>query len=66
MNETNYHCAACGKMLTGPPSDPIPHCCGKPMESAPLPYCTTAPNAEMARGARAEEPCDDATGPKKR
>jgi len=29
-----------------------------------LPYCTTAPDAEHARGYRQEEPCDDATAGK--
>jgi hypothetical protein len=31
---------------------------GKPGE--PLPFCTTAPSAEHARGDVEEEPCDDA------
>lgn len=31
---------------------------GKPGD--PLPYCTTAPSAEHARGNVEEEPCDDA------
>jgi hypothetical protein len=31
---------------------------GKPGE--PLPFCTTAPSAEHARGNVEEEPCDDA------
>jgi len=25
----------------------------------PLPFCTTAPSAEHARGANEDEPCDD-------
>jgi hypothetical protein len=36
------------------------------MEPEPLPFCTSAPNPEMARNFAAEEPCDDGTLPKKR
>jgi hypothetical protein len=31
----------------------------------PLPFCTTAPNPEMARNYEADEPCDDGSGPRK-
>jgi hypothetical protein len=30
----------------------------------PLPFCTTAPSAEHARGADDDEPCDDSRGEK--
>jgi hypothetical protein len=35
------------------------------MKPKPLPFCTTAPNPEMARSAMEDTPCDDGTGPKK-
>jgi hypothetical protein len=35
------------------------------MTADPLPYCTKVPNAEMARGVDADEPCADGTQPKK-
>jgi hypothetical protein len=28
----------------------------------PLPFCTTAPSAEHARGGNKDEPCDDSRG----
>jgi hypothetical protein len=31
----------------------------KRKQEAPLPFCTTAPAAEHARGYEEEEPCDD-------
>jgi hypothetical protein len=34
------------------------------MVAEPLPYCTTASTAEMARPGGADEPCDDGTSKK--
>jgi len=31
----------------------------KKKAESPLPFCTTAPSAEHARGADEDEPCDD-------
>jgi hypothetical protein len=32
---------------------------GKKKADEPLPFCTTAPSAEHARGPNEDEPCDD-------
>ena len=63
MSEATYHCSVCGKESKVKEGEPIPLCCHKEME--PLPYCTSAPNAEMARNEDADEPCDDGTGHRK-
>jgi hypothetical protein len=36
----------------------------KKKADAPLPFCTTAPSAEHARGPDEDEPCDDSRGKK--
>jgi hypothetical protein len=65
MNEAGYTCARCGKHISLPAEKPAPVCCGAAMTADPLPYCTKVPNAEMARGVDADEPCADGTQPKK-
>jgi hypothetical protein len=64
MSEVTYYCSVCQKQTSVKKGRPIPLCCGKEME--PLPFCTTAPNPEMARNYNADEPCDDGTQPRKR
>jgi len=61
MKDKLYSCRQCDRQVALPPDKAVPICCGEPM--SPLPYCTSAPNPEMARNYEAEEPCDDATGP---
>jgi len=36
----------------------------KKKADAPMPFCTTAPSAEHARGLDEDEPCDDSRGGK--
>jgi hypothetical protein len=64
MAAVTYHCSVCNKEVTIVAGEPIPMCCGQEME--PLPFCTTAPNAEMARNYEADEPCDPGTVPRKK
>lgn len=64
MSDVTYFCSACRKEALVKTGEPIPLCCGKEME--PLPFCTTAPNAEMARNGDPDEPCDNGTQPRKR
>ena len=64
MSEVTYQCSICGKKAKVEEGKPAPICCNVEME--PLPYCTTAATAEMARSADADEPCDDGTGRRKR
>lgn len=59
MADQKYECKTCGKTATVRQNDPIPFCCGKPMEVWPLEACTTAPSAEHARTDSLDEPCDD-------
>jgi hypothetical protein len=54
-----YHCSACKREVAVKEGDEVPICCGKEME--PLPFCTSAPHAEMSRNDDADEPCDDGT-----
>jgi len=63
MSEVTYYCSVCQKETSVKKGRPVPLCCGK--EMGPLPYCTSAPNAEMARNEDAGEPCDDGTGRRK-
>jgi hypothetical protein len=35
---------------------------GKKKADEPLPFCTTAPSAEHARGPNEDEPCDESRG----
>ena len=65
MTETTYVCPECEKIIAAKEFDPIPTCCGGEMKIQPLPFCTTAPNPEMARSAREDAPCDDGTNPQK-
>jgi hypothetical protein len=60
MSEKIYVCSVCEKQATVKDGDPVPLCCGRKME--PPPYCTSAPNPEMARNYEGGEPCDDGTG----
>jgi len=66
MSDAVYSCKTCGKQAKVPLGKPVPFCCGQKMEPEPLPYCTSAPNPEMARNYSPDEPCDDGTLPKKR
>jgi hypothetical protein len=64
MSEVVYTCSVCGKAAKVKKGEPVPLCCKKEME--PLPFCTTAPNAEMARNDNEDLPCDDGTQAKKK
>lgn len=64
MAEVTYICSVCAKETKVEKGKPVPLCCHKEME--PLPFCTTAPNPEMARNYEADEPCDDGTLAKKK
>ena len=59
MSDIVYTCAVCGKEIPVEKGKPVPLCCKKEMEA--LPFCTVAPNSEMARSEDAGEPCDDGT-----
>ena len=50
MSEVVYICSVCGKESKVEKGQPVPLCCNK--EMGPLPFCTTAPNPEMARNYR--------------
>jgi hypothetical protein len=63
MSDIVYTCSVCGKQTSAPKGRPVPLCCKKQMEE--LPFCTTAPNPEMARNYGEDEPCDNGTLPKK-
>jgi hypothetical protein len=63
MSEVVYTCSVCGKESKVEKGQPIPLCCKKEMD--PLPFCTTAPNPEMARSSDEDLPCDDGTAAKK-
>ena len=60
MSEATYRCSICGKEAKVEDGEPIPLCCHKEME--PLPACTLAQTAEMARSSNPDEPCYDGTG----
>jgi hypothetical protein len=64
MSEIRYKCPVCDKQVTVKEGQPVPLCCGKPME--PLPYCRVMPDPEQARNYNEDEPCDDGTTHKKR
>ncbi len=64
MSDVTYVCSACRKEASVKTGESVPLCCGKEME--PLPFCTTAPQSEMARNYDADEPCDDGNQPRKR
>jgi len=64
MSDMTYSCSICKREATVKEGDAVPICCGREME--PLPFCTTAPNPEMARNYDADEPCDPGTLPGKR
>jgi hypothetical protein len=64
MDSVTYTCSVCGKKVEAEKGKPVPLCCHKEME--PLPFCTTAPNAEMARNNNEDLPCDDGTQTKKK
>jgi len=63
MSEVVYTCSVCGKESKVEKGQPIPLCCKKEMD--PLPFCTTAPNPEMARSSDEDLPCDVGTAAKK-
>jgi hypothetical protein len=63
MADIVYSCSVCGKQATVKKGQPVPLCCRKEME--PLPFCTAAPQSEMARNYDADEPCDDGTRSRK-
>jgi hypothetical protein len=64
MADIVYTCSVCGKQTPVKKGQPVPLCCKKEMD--PLPFCTSAPNPEMARNNDADEPCDDGTQAKKK
>jgi hypothetical protein len=64
MSDVTYTCFMCGNEVKVEKGKPAPLCCMKDME--PLPFCTTAPNPEMARNNDADEPCNDGTQAKKK
>lgn len=57
MAERIYYCTVCERRETVKDGDPVPFCCGRDME--PLPYCTAAPQSEMARNYDEDAPCAD-------
>jgi hypothetical protein len=59
--QTNYECIDCGNTAQAAvDSDPVPECCGKPMqEQEPLRVCQAPAGAEHSRFDDLEEPCDD-------
>jgi hypothetical protein len=59
MSSVTYKCSVCGKEVKVEQGDPVPIHCNK--EMGPLPYCTEAPNPEMARNYDEDLPCDDGT-----
>jgi hypothetical protein len=64
MSDVTYTCSVCGKQAKIEKGRPAPLCCKKVM--GPLPYCTEAPNPEMARNYDEDLPCDDGTQAKKK
>jgi len=64
MAEVVYRCSVCGKEIKAEKRKPVPLCCTKEME--PLPFCTSAPDPEMARNYDEDLPCDDGTAAKKK
>ena len=64
MESVTYTCSVCGHQVKVEKDQPIPMCCGKAMD--PMPYCTSAPNPEMARNYDDDEPCDNGTLGKKK
>jgi hypothetical protein len=67
MEERTFVCPVCRKEKTAAKGAAVPVCHGKPMEASPLPSCTKPPaDAENARAADADEPCDNGRQPKKR
>jgi hypothetical protein len=64
MGEVTYTCSVCGKKGKAKKGKPIPLCCHKEME--PLPFCTSAPHAEMSRTGDEDGPCDDGTMARKK
>jgi len=64
MRDVTYKCAACGREVTTGKDQSVPVCCTKEME--PLPFCTAAPTAETVRNGQGDEPCVDATSPRRR
>ena len=56
-----YQCEECGKEMEFDGDVPIfSKCCEAPVKAVDgLPFCTTAPSAEHARGEADDEPCDD-------
>ena len=66
MSERRYRCPECDKQVTVKEGQPVPLCCGKPMEPmGPLPFCRVMPDPEQARNYEDDEPCDDGTSRKK-
>jgi len=66
MSERRYKCPECDKQVTVKEGQPVPLCCGKPMEPmGPLPFCRVMPDPEQARNYEEDEPCDNGTGRKK-
>jgi hypothetical protein len=67
MSEIRYQCRECEKQITVEESQPVPLCCGNPMESiGPLPFCRVMPDPEQARNYEEDGPCDNGTAPKRR
>ena len=67
MSEIRYKCPECDKQVTVKEGQPVPLCCGKPMEPmGPLPFCRVMPDPEQARNYDEDAPCDDGTAPKRR
>jgi DNA-directed RNA polymerase subunit RPC12/RpoP len=59
MSTMTYRCSVCGREIKVQKDQPVPLCCKK--EMGPLPYCTEAPNPEMARNYDEDLPCSDGT-----
>ncbi|MBE0665955.1 MAG: hypothetical protein E4H23_07615 [Chrysiogenales bacterium] len=60
MNEKTYRCEKCGKEKSISQNGKIPVCCGLPM-TPKLEGCGKPFDAETARPAAADEPCNDGT-----
>lgn len=57
-----YRCRKCDRTQARQAGADAPECCDEAMTPEPLPPCTTAAHAEMARNTDDDEPCDDGRG----
>lgn len=59
IEEKSFECQSCKRTVLLKKSEPVPTCCGKPMQPVPDEICRQPAHPEHARPMEDEDACDE-------